>query len=30
MSIEYYFDVTLARGNIQENYFIPKTLGIKK
>ena len=30
MAIAYDFDGTLARGNIQENSFIPTTLGIKK
>ena len=30
MAIAYDFDGTLARGNIQENSFIPITLGIKK
>ena len=30
MAIAYDFDGTLARGNIQENSFIPTTLCIKK
>lgn len=30
VGIAYDFDGTLARGNIQENSFIPTTLGIEK